>query len=232
MDAKAAGYAVASISFGKDSLAMCIGLIERGERLDEIVFYNTGMEFEAIYKERDRWAPWFEAHGVKFTELQPRRPFLADMFCTPIHSRGGQLKAGYGWCGGPCRWGTSNKTSALDKHMRGAGVQYVGIAADEKRPLDPAKKYPLIEWGMTEADCLQFCYDHGAEWAEGNIRLYDVLKRVSCWCCRNKNKKELRAIRDYLPQYWERLVCMEMRIGKPMKNKPLLELFDEQGRLF
>ena len=39
----------ASVSFGKDSLAMLFMLIEKGYQLDEVVFYDTGMEFQAIY---------------------------------------------------------------------------------------------------------------------------------------------------------------------------------------
>jgi len=41
---------IASVSFGKDSLAMLLRLIEEKKPLDEVVFYNTGMEFKCIYK--------------------------------------------------------------------------------------------------------------------------------------------------------------------------------------
>ena len=34
---------------------------------------------------------------------------------------------------------------------------------------------------------------------ENDVRLYDILDRVSCWCCKNKNRKELKAIYQYLP---------------------------------
>ena len=43
----------ASVSFGKDSLAMLFMLIDKGYQLDEVVFYDTGMEFQAIYNTRD-----------------------------------------------------------------------------------------------------------------------------------------------------------------------------------
>ena len=43
----------ASISFGKDSLAMLLRLIEENKPLDEVVFYDTGMEFECIYNLRN-----------------------------------------------------------------------------------------------------------------------------------------------------------------------------------
>lgn len=45
---------IASVSFGKDSLAMLLRLIEENKPLDEVVFYDTGMEFECIYKIRDK----------------------------------------------------------------------------------------------------------------------------------------------------------------------------------
>lgn len=45
---------IASVSFGKDSLAMLLILLEKQYRLDEVVFYDTGMEFKAIYKTRDK----------------------------------------------------------------------------------------------------------------------------------------------------------------------------------
>lgn len=44
---------IASISFGKDSLAMLLILLEKGYKVDEVIFYNTGMEFQAIYNIRD-----------------------------------------------------------------------------------------------------------------------------------------------------------------------------------
>ena len=48
---------IASCSFGKDSLAMVLRLIEENKPLDEVVFYDTGMEFEAIYKVRNKILP-------------------------------------------------------------------------------------------------------------------------------------------------------------------------------
>lgn len=70
---------IASVSFGKDSLAMVLLILERGLPLDEVVFYDTGMEFKAIYDTRDRVLPILYDHGVKYTELRPPRPFLFDM---------------------------------------------------------------------------------------------------------------------------------------------------------
>ena len=94
---------IASVSWGKDSLAMLHMLIGTGEPLDEVVFYDTGMEFGAIYAERDRMLPVLAERGIRYTELRPKDPFWWSMFCRPVRSRktGEIHKYGYGWCGGP-----------------------------------------------------------------------------------------------------------------------------------
>ena len=60
----------ASVSFGKDSLAMLLLLLEKKMPLDEVIFYNSEMEFQAIYDIRDRIRPVPEQRGVRFTEVR------------------------------------------------------------------------------------------------------------------------------------------------------------------
>ena len=210
----------ASVSFGKDSLAMLLLLLEKKMPLDEVIFYNSGMEFQAIYDIRDQIKPVLEQRGVRFTEVRPDASFFFNMLERPVDSKKNGFHLGYGWCGGPCRWGTKLKTRSLDKLALDAEAHYVGIAADEEkrlRKLAPPKFSPLAEAGMTEADCLAFCYDRGFFWEENGVRLYDVLDRVSCWCCKNKNRKELKSIYQFLPQYWEKLKELQAQIPMPMK---------------
>lgn len=210
----------ASVSFGKDSLAMLLLLLEERMPLDEVIFYNSGMEFQAIYDIRDRMKPVLEQQGVRFTEVKPDASFLYNMLERLVDSKKNGFHLGYGWCGGPCRWGTSLKTRSLDGLALDAETHYVGIATDEEkrlRKLEPPKLSPLAEAGMTEADCLAFCYERGFFWEEEGVRLYDILDRVSCWCCKNKNRKELKAIYQYLPQYWEQLKELQSQISMPMK---------------
>ena len=69
----------ASVSFGKDSLAMLLLLLEKKMPLDEVIFYNSEMEFQAIYDIRDRIRPVLEQRGVRFTEVRPDASFLYNM---------------------------------------------------------------------------------------------------------------------------------------------------------
>lgn len=213
-------YYIAYVSWGKDSLAMLLRILNENKPLDEVVFYDTGMEFQAIYSTRDKALPLLESHGVLYTELHPENPFLYDMLDRPVK---GRERTGYGWCGGLCRWGTAHKCTAMDKYklQHNDIVEYIGIAADETRRIKN-KVYPLVTWGMTEADCLKYCYSRGYEWIEdggaGAVRLYDILDRVSCWCCCNKNIKELRNIYRFLPEYWQKLRYLQSALERPIKG--------------
>lgn len=151
---KASKY-IASVSFGKDSLAMLLKLIELKYPLDEVVFYDTGMEFKAIYNLRDKIKPMLEKLGIKYTELKPCCDFYYKMFDKLVCKRGTKEihKYGYGWCGGTCRWGTSDKLNTIYKYCKDSYgkhrfIQYVGIAFDEfdrlKKEYKIYKSYPLL----------------------------------------------------------------------------------------
>ncbi len=212
---------IASCSGGKDSTAMVLWLIELGYPLDEVVFFDNGMEFRAVYETMARLKEILDHHGVKYTVLRPDYDFEWKMFEKPVNGRNG-FHYGYSWCGGRCRWGTTDKLNYLRKYCEGA-IQYVGIAADEQKRFEKAKHenkvLPLVEWGKTEADCLAYCYEKGFQWLENEIPLYSILDRVSCWCCANKNLKELKNMHDYLPEYWGRLRGLQSRTARPMKGQ-------------
>lgn len=67
---------IASVSFGKDSLAMLLRLMEENWPLDIVVFYDTGMEFDCIYKIRDKIRPVLKERGVEYVELKPKISIL------------------------------------------------------------------------------------------------------------------------------------------------------------
>ena len=213
---------IASVSFGKDSLAMLLKLLELNYPLDEVVFYDTGMEFQAIYDTRDKVLPILREHGITYTELKPEYNFEWKMFEKPVNGKKNGFHYGYSWCGGRCRWGTTDKLKAIEKHCKGS-FEYVGIAADEQKRLEKErngfKLFPLDELGMSEEDCLEYCYSKGFRWIENGISLYEILDRVSCWCCANKNLKELKNMHDHLPEYWERLKDLQSRTERPMKGE-------------
>lgn len=226
---------IASVSFGKDSLAMLLLIINREEPLDEVIFYDTGMEFQAIYNIRDKVVKVLEDKNIKYTELKPKLPFEYVMFEKPVKHRNGTVSKGYSWCGGRCRWGTSEKNRIIKKYIKDNYgddyKEYVGIAYDEPNRIknDEHKIYLLYDLGLTEKECLRYCHSKGYFWYEDGVELYDILDRVSCWCCANKNLKELRAYYKCLPTYWNKLKDMQSKTDRPFKNNKY-SIFDLEER--
>lgn len=235
-------YYTLSLSGGKDSVALFLRILNEGIKLNEVVFVDLGDEYEAVYNTLLYVASICLKEKIKFTiltipeteeyenfmnniqdcELQKFDMFEFLAFCHK--KQNGEI--GYGWCGKQ-RWGTAIKKQLLNNYYQAQEkfiIEYVGIAADELHRIDIsphknyAKAYPLIKWNMTEADCLKYCYDHGVYWIQNNIRLYDILDRVSCVHCQNKNLKELRNIRKYLPEVWESFHEWQDKIKYPYRS--------------
>ena len=223
---------VASVSFGKDSLAMLLKIIEQNLPLDEVVFYDTGAEFACIYQIRDDVIrKYLKPRGIKYTELKPKTGFFDMMLNKKVKHRDGTISTGYSWCGGSCRWGTAYKAQTINKYLKDCKV-YVGIAYDEPKRIERAKAkgqlLPLVDFKMTEQDCLDYCRLHNFSWIEYGIPLYQILDRVSCWCCANKNKKELLAYYKHLPSYWFNLKLLQERTDRPFKgDKTVFDLEEE-----
>lgn len=217
---------IASVSFGKDSLAMLLKLFEYKYPVDEVVFYDTEMEFEAIYKTREIIKKLLKEKNIKYTELKPKIPFLEKMLNKEVKKRNGTIQYGYGLCGGRCRWGTTDKYATIEKYLKSQYGnkyrEYIGIAADETKRIEKErnehKLLPLVDWKMTEKDCLEFCYNNNFFWEENGVRLYEILDRVSCWCCANKNKKELDNMLYYLPEYYLKNIKLLKQVKRNNKK--------------
>ena len=125
------------------------------------------------------------------------------------------------------KFDNGSESASLNIYNNDTIIEYVGLAADEIRRIEnfrrirshSVKIYPLAEWGMSEQDCLDYCYSCGWNWQENGHELYDILDRVSCWCCTNKNQKEIQNIIKYLPEYWDLIKKYEIRCGIPYKGK-------------
>ncbi len=65
MESRTHDYYIASVSCGNDSYCMADLIIENDLPLDEIVFYDTGMEFNCIYRLWDILCQKAERKGIK-----------------------------------------------------------------------------------------------------------------------------------------------------------------------
>ena len=200
---------------------MLLLMIERGMPIDAVISADTGMEFPEMYEHLAKVDAYlFRERGIHITTLRHPHGFEYLMFDVPQQKKRaierriamGQPLTGYGWPGIRVRWCTGQlKTHLIAKEvnrLKGehGALHYVGIAEDEAwRCKD--EQYPLVEWGITEAEALKICYDRGYDFGG----LYEIYHRASCWCCPFQRIDELRKLRKYHPELWKKLMELDRR---------------------
>lgn len=214
-----------SLSGGKDSTYMTLEMVKRGMPIDLVLAADTGMEFPEMYEHLSKVDDFlFRERGLHITYLQHTQSFEWMMFEKPVCREPGKPQKGYGWplAAPGHRWCTGFlKTHLIDKKVNQLKASmlvrhYVGIAADEPKRIK-GECYPLVEWGITEAMALQGCYERGFDWGG----LYKIYRRCSCWCCPLQRIGELRKLRHYHPELWQRLRKMDARAKMQFGSDPL-----------
>ena len=223
--------AVCAFSGGKDSTAMLLRMLEEGMAVDVILFCDTGLEFPQLYEHIRKVGQDIgrEITVVKqdedFEYLFAHKPIVRKEN-TRLAERYGLERNGYGWAGPKLRWCTEKlKNQPRERYLRDLRekyevIEYVGIAADETYRLTrkcnqrPGVRLPLVDWGMTEAECLDYCKQRGYDWGG----LYEKFHRVSCWCCPLQSLKELRILYRDFPELWKQLKTWDAMTWRPFRS--------------
>lgn len=162
--------------------------------------------------------------GFSFVRLYPQKPLTYWMLERKIIAKKGPKKGqvhriGNGWPSPMRRWCTRIKIDSINRHCKQVEnpVSCIGYAADEahrdKQNGKFPKRFPLIEYGVDEAEALRICKAHGFHW-DG---LYDVFDRVSCFCCPLQSIGEIRKLRRHYPALWAKMLSWDAKI--PGKNR-------------
>ena len=60
-------YHIVSFSGGKDSTALLLGMIDRNMRIDEVINFDTGLEFPYMYDHIDKIKEILREKNIKYT---------------------------------------------------------------------------------------------------------------------------------------------------------------------
>lgn len=200
---------IASVSYGKDSLAMLEIIKENNLPLDRIIHAEI-MATKELYADLPEMVEFkdkadkiiLERYGIEVERIVAPKTYEEYFYQVVKGKKSKNAGKIYGWPYQKGAWCNSRlKMSVLNKFNKKDIVQYIGIAVEEVNRygiLRENKRSPLIEYGITE----NYCYD----WCKENDLLSPIYQhsfRGGCWFCHNQRLQELRNLRNQHPQYWE-----------------------------
>lgn len=209
---------IASWSGGKDSTASIILAHEHNEPLDLIIFSEvmfdeniSGELPEHIDFIKNKCIPLFESWGYETKILHSELTYMDIFLRKP--TRGKRLDSGLitGFpMAGRCQINKSIKVLPINQFLKSFHdefLQYIGIAKDEPERLarlDKNKISLLARYGYTEQMAFDLCRKYGLLFP-----IYDFSLRGGCWFCPNARIGELKHLRDYHPDLWDKLLELE-----------------------
>jgi hypothetical protein len=199
---------------GFQTIAAAI-LIKRGvlPRPDRIVCADTGREARSTWDYLDAYTrPLLATVGLA-VEVAPHSLATVDLYAhngdllLPVFTETGKFSA---YCSG--EW----KKAVVQRYLRGQGVgpatvvtNWIGYAWDERRRIRDnhgegcwLRRFPLVELGLTKADCRVIIADEGLPTPVSS----------SCWMCPHRSNAEWRHVRDNLPEQWQEAIALDEAI--------------------
>lgn len=213
---------IISLSGGKDSTAMLIKMLENKIPFDEVIFIDTGVEFDEMYTHLDLIE---QKTNIKITRLKAPKSYEYYLL-EHEKTKGKTNLKGYSFATPVSRWCTQLlKKSVINKYLKEKYpneiiCEAIGIAYDEIDRIDKERLakgtviYPLVDLKITEKQALELCYKHGYTWNG----LYNLFDRVSCWCCPLKSLKELKVLYEKYPNKWQQLKEWENKTYRPFRR--------------
>jgi hypothetical protein len=205
---------VASFGGGVNSTAMLIGMVERGEKCDLILFADTGGEKPHTYEHIQEFSKWLKFVGMpEITTVRSPNETL-EASCLKL---GTLPSIAYGFKTCSQRFKKEPQDKFLRAHLRthsspirradngdgemGGIIRLVGFDADEPhRAKDfPGNRYPLIEWRWGRQECIEAIQRAGQK----------VPDKSACFFCPSSKKHEIMELRRVYPDLAARAVAME-----------------------
>jgi hypothetical protein len=208
---------VVSFGGGVNSTAMLVGLHERGERPDAILFADTGAEWPETYHHVEALSRWCEVRGfppittVNNGDREDAPHSTLEEEC--LRNRTLPSLA-FGFKGCSAKW----KRQPMDRWVRAWGPaqrawergelvqRLIGIDAGEQHRsanIDGAGRWdfrrPLIEWGWARAECVDAIERAGLS----------VPRKSACWFCPATRKVEVLALASERCDLFARAVGVE-----------------------
>lgn len=220
---------VASFGGGVNSTAMLIGMVERKEKCDLILFADTGGEKPHTYDHIREFSKWLKFVGMPAITTVSRETETLESDCLKRHALPG-IAYGFKSCS------DHFKMRPQRDYLKANGITptatLIGFDADEShRAKDiPGNRYPLIEWGWGRTQCIEAIQRSGQK----------VPDKSACFFCPSSKKQEIMELRRVYPELAARAVVMEKNaeltavkgLGRNFAWGDLYEADDRQVKMF
>jgi hypothetical protein len=214
---------------------MLVGLHERGERVDLILFADTGGEKPHTYQHIETMQGWLAERGMPPITVVRKGGITLEQDCL---NRKALPSIAYGFKGCSDHFKLRPQRAYIKANGIKATTMLVGFDADEphraQRGLEKSdpweKRYPLIEWSWGRAECVEAIEAAGLP----------MPGKSACFFCPSSKKAEIKVLRRMYPDLAARAVAMERNaeltevkgLGRSFAWADLYEAEDRQTDLF
>jgi hypothetical protein len=208
--------ALLSYGAGVNTVAMTLRLLDEGWR-GPIVFADTGGEHPETYCHM----AWMEENIIQPAGATLERVSFATLTEAEREQARKNAAIGVGrlaqmttlegyclaryilpllavrWCSVMFKWAVLHAWA----DSRVIPVHLIGIAADEAQRVrdDPALAYPLVDWGWTRRDCMEYIKSKGVP----------IPRKSGCFFCPAQRQSDWKELLDVHPDLYARAEAME-----------------------
>lgn len=211
---------IVSYGGGTNSTAMLVGLLERGERPDRIVFSDTGGEKPHTYEHIETVSQWCKKIGfpevtiVKGSQPSQLRRGSLEAECLELGTLPSKAY-GFGNCSQKWKIDPAKKYDRALADELGIALsdiaRLVGFDADEPHRMErairaqpkdhQAQRFPLVEWDWGREECIEAIARAGLPQPG----------KSACFYCPSSKKWEILDLRERYPDLFARACEMERR---------------------
>ena len=206
---------VLSFGGGVNSTAMILGLYERGERPDLILFADTGGEKTSTYEHVGRMDRWVSEHAFGEIITVREERWTLEEECLRSHTLP-SIVVGLRSCS------DKFKIRPQERYLKSLGIpqheKWIGFDAGEAHRVVRGNRYPLIEWGWGRGECIAAIERHGIT----------VPPKSSCFFCPEMSEQEILDLGHSEPELLQRALAMERNNSKLVTIKGLARTYSWQ----
>lgn len=224
---------IASISYGKDSLAQLEVMWQHDIPIDAIVTADlwATKDLPAYLPELTEFRTRMDAeilqrYGVEVTHV--RSPLTFEDYFYREHTPRAKYTGPWGWPPIKGHWCMKYlKLHPIQKYFKNRPhIAWIGIAVDEPLrhgQLNEYNRSALVEYGITEADAMEIC--KGLGWVSPT---YLHAGRDGCWFCPCQGIDSLRRLYREFPEYWKIMMRWDADCEARFQPEHTLEDWDKR----